>query len=231
MEAMTEEKRDVCTRQKEDIREAFERWARWRAGARYHGREPRGGEGGGILGQLRNGSGSRACPTCKGSGRMPGHLVGSMLAFINVPCPQCDGEKKVAGDLDASQRTREIECVFCYDSKTERATGELPDGRTCHKCKGGKRLLITLKVHPAIIKSTRHFGQDPAADPVSALIERTVEAWGHYDATYWLARVVIEEYCHNGTQEMKAQRLGVSRPWYTRNLTEAHQRMAVIIKI
>lgn len=210
-----------CLKKINDIRQDFERWAWWRNGARYQG------GGGGVLGRLQHGRGSTVCPTCKGSGRMPGHLVGSALEFINVPCPQCDGEKKVAGDLDPAKRTREVDCVWCMD-KRGHATGLLPDGRTCHKCHGGKRLLITLKVHPATIPGTRHFGPDDA-DPISALIERTVEGWRHHNETYWLARVIWQEYCANGTQEMKAMRLGVSLGWYKKNLTEAHRRMAEII--
>jgi len=211
---------------RDSVCEAFERWARWREGARYHGN---GGGGGGILGRLRRGSGSRVCPTCKGAGRMPGHLVGSSYEFINVPCPQCDGAKKVAGDLDPAQRQKEIDCVFCRDPYSGRATGELPDGRSCHKCHGGKRLVVLLKVHPATIKGTRYLGPDGEPDPVSALIERTIEAWKDHNETYWLARVVIEEYTRNGTQEMKAMRLRVSQAWFSKNLKAAHRRMTEML--
>jgi hypothetical protein len=216
---------------KAKIREAFERWARWRSGARYYGEST---ENNGVLGELRDSRGSSVCPTCKGAKRMPGHLIGSTLTYINQPCPTCCGEGKVDGDLGVSRRVRTVGCVFCFDAgpMVRRSTGVMPDGRTCHVCRGaGKRVIVTLQVHPATIKGTRYLGQDCDPDPVSALIERTTEAWSHYNETYWPARVVIEEYTHNGTQEMKAQRLHVSRPWYARNLTEAHRRMAEIIKI
>jgi len=217
---------------KAKIREAFERWARWRSGARYYGDES--GKSTGVLGELRDSRGSSVCSTCKGAKRMPGHLIGSAQAFINQPCPTCGGEGKVDGNLGVSTHVRTVGCVFCFDADpmVRRSTGTMPDGRTCHVCRGaGKRVIMELQVHPATIKGTCYLGQDYEPDPVSALIERTVEGWSHYDATYWLARVVIEEYTRNGTQEMKAQRFHVSERWYRKKLADAHRRMAEIIKI
>lgn len=229
MMAAMEVAEHVSTLRKNEVRSAFERWARWREGARYHGGGGSSGVGG-LLGALRDGRGSSVCPTCKGARRMPGHLVGSTFEFLNVPCPGCDGEGKVAGDLAAAKRTRVIDCVFCRDEKTGRATGELPSGSTCPKCKGGKILKVDLKVHPATIKGTRHLGPDVDPDPVAALVNRTVLGWAEHDVTYWLARVVMEEYCANGTQEMKATRMGVSRVWYMKNLIGAHHKMAEILQ-
>lgn len=207
-----------------DVRDALERWARWRVGgAALVSYWPDSASGG----QYLSGRGSRVCPTCKGDGRMPGHLVGSQEDYISVPCPHCEGAKRVAGDLDVIVRSREIDCVFCarQDPRngTWRSTGELADGRTCHKCHGGKRMIFTLKVHPATIKGTRYFGANEDPDPTSALIDRTVAGWLQANATFWLGRVVLAEYCASGTQESKACRMGVSRGWYCRNLGEAHR--------
>jgi hypothetical protein len=161
---------------------------------------------------------------------MPGHLVGSSFEFLNVPCPHCAGTGKVDGDLDMQKHTREIDCVFCADPVTGTANGETATGGTCHKCHGGKRLIISLKVHPATIAGTRRYGGDHESDPLSARIEEAVESWLQRNITYWLARVVVEEYCRNGTQEMKATRLRVSRPWYCRNLSEAHLRVRGLMR-
>lgn len=234
----------VSTLRKNEVREAFERWARWKSGARYYG-SARAAITDGTLGALRDGRGSTVCPTCKGAKRMPGHLVGSQLEFLNVACPGCDGEGKVEGDLGAATRVKEIDCAFCAVtdpvSGRTRSTGELPNGGTCHKCKGGRRLIgrlmvdgsgavVELKVHPATIKGTRHLGPDGDPDPVAALVDKTVLGWAERNHTYWLARVATEEYCANGTQEMKYRRLGVSKVWYIKNLMDAHRLMARILE-
>ncbi len=228
MMALKEIEEHVSTLQKNRVRELFEKWARWREGARYHGGGGSSGVGG-LLGALRDGRGSTVCPTCKGARRMPGHLVGSSFEYLNIPCPGCDGEGKVEGDLAALSRSRVIDCVFCRDEKTGTARGELPNGSTCPKCHGGKRLVVELKVHPATIKGTRYLGPDCGPDPAVALVDETVRGWAERNETYWLARVVKEEYCSNGTNEMKASRMGVSRAWYVRNLIRAHQLMGEIM--
>ena len=220
----------ISTRQKSETRAAFERWARWRSGARFYGGGG-GSGGGGLLGRLNQGRGSTVCPTCKGARRLPGHLVGSSREYIDdVPCPGCDGEGRVAGDLVATKRSRIIDCVYCRDPVTGTSRGEI-DGRSCHKCQGGKRLMVELKVHPATIKGTRYLGPDGEPDPVAALVDRTVTDWAARDVTYWLAKVVTQEYCYNGTQEMKATRMGVSRVWYAKNLIAAHQQMGEILRL
>lgn len=235
MMAAMEIEEHVSTRRKNEVREALERWARWCDGAKYHGGGgSRPGRSRGLLGDLRDGRGSTVCPTCKGARRMPGHLVGSSYEFLNIPCPGCDGDGKVEGDLAAAKRSREIDCVFCLVidpvSGRRSSTGELPGGGTCPKCQGGKRLLVELKVHPATIKGTRYLGPDGGPDPVVALVDKTVRGWSEHNETYWLARVVREEYCANGTQEMKATRMGVSRVWYAKNLIAAHQRMGEVLR-
>lgn len=207
------------------VREAFERWARWREQARYYG-----GSGAASGGQYQDGRGTRVCPTCKGKKRMPGHLVGSKQEYLPVPCPQCEGAGKVAGDLGVTRRTRVIDCDYCRDEKTGTSRGELPDGRTCHKCTNGKRVKVDLLVHPATIKSTRHLGPFVDPDTVSVKINATVLDWLQHNSTYWLARVVIEEYCRNGTQVTKAKRIGVSQGWFSKNLKEAHGRMETVIR-
>lgn len=218
----------ISTRSKSEVREAFERWARWDEAERYHGGGWSSGAGG-LLGSLCDGRGSTVCPTCKGQRRMPGHLVGSSYEFLNVPCPGCAGDGKVAGDLAAAKRAREITCVFCLDEKTGTATGELPSGSTCPKCKGGKILKVDLKVHPATIKGTRYLGPDGGPGPTVELVDRTMRRWANGDLTKWMELVVRAEYTHNGTQDMKVTRMGISRSWYTRNLRLAHQLMGELL--
>jgi len=186
---------------------------------------------GSLLGKLMAGRGSSVCPTCKGSRRMPGHLVGSMQDFINVPCPGCGGEGRVDGDLASTQRTRTIACPYCWQQLHGRwrSTGEI-NGRTCHKCRGGKRQIVDLKVHPATIKGTRYMGPDAAVDKTTLAINSLVLGWAQANDTYWLARVVVEEYCRNGTQQMKSVKMGVSRCWFKKNLSEAHRRLSDEIK-
>lgn len=218
------------TRKPIDVRECCERWARWRERARYYARPPA-ASGGEYIG----GRGWRDCPTCKGDGRMPGHLVGSKADYINgVPCPVCNGDKRVSGDLAPTVMRRNIQCPYCrvYDERsgTYRATGELPGGRTCIRCQGGRRDVIELVVHPATIRSTRHLGPQADPDAISVLINSTVLDWQQTNATYWLARVITEEYCKNGTAAMKAQKMGVSAAWFSVNLKEAHRRLEAIIR-
>lgn len=212
-----------------DVREYFEMWARWRERARYYHSAPA-AAGGEYIGA----KGSRVCPTCEGDGRMPGHLVGLQQKYAPLPCPQCDGHKRVSGDLGAKLKKRQVDCPFCLvrDERngTYRATGELPDGRTCHKCKGGRRIEIDLTVHPAMIKSTTHLGPYTDPDTISVLINTTVMQWREHNAHYWLARVVVEEYCRNGTQTIKAERIGVSQGWFSKNLDKAHRLMTEVIR-
>lgn len=219
-------------------REALERWARWRSGARYYGpyAGPRDVGGSSFIVQLLNGRGSTACPTCKGSGRrrIPGYLVGSQLEFMDIPCPQCGGLKRVSADLGAVSAKKTVDCKHCriYDkaSGSYRSLGELPNGRTCHVCRGATvRTLKRMQVHPATIKGTRHLGVEAPADPVSLLINRTVLEWQTRNETYWLSRVVVAEYCNNGTAEMKARAMDVSAAWFSKNLKEAHRRIEALL--
>ena len=211
-----------------ELNEILERWARWRFGARWY--QPAAIASGG---QYLGGRGSRVCPTCKGSKRLPGHLVGASVAFINMPCPQCNGEGRISGNLASVRRQRLIACVYCrfLDPRTGvyRSTGEMPDGRTCHKCHGGRRLVVDLQVHPATIKGTAAQGRAIESDPLSAQINATVIAWQHDEKTVMLAKVLVAEYCHNGTQEMKAKKMGNNRQWFKRQLREARARIRLAI--
>lgn len=209
------------TRKPIDVRECCERWARWRySGAALIYWHPRVASGG----QFLVGRGSKACPTCKGSGRMPGYLVGSALDFINHPCPTCDGSKQVMGDLKTDKKAKPVTCSECNK-------GELKDGRTCIKCRGsGWRVIENLTVHPVTIKGTRRFGQNQDPQPISALIDRAVAAWMNSNSRFWLARVIFAEYCgENENQEIKAMAMRVSQPWYSKNLNEAHRLLGDLI--
>lgn len=212
-----------------NVRECCERWARWRERARYYVHSPA-ASGGEYIG----GRGWRDCPTCHADGRMPGHLVGSTAAYINgVPCPVCNGDKRVTGNLAPTVKRTSFWCLDCrvYDqrARTYRSTGELPDGRTCHRCHGGRRDVVELVVHPATIPSTRHLGPQVNPDAISVLINSTVLEWEQTNATYWLARVIVEEYCRDGTQTIKAQRLRGSQGWFSKHLKEAHARLELVI--
>lgn len=214
--------------------QAFERWARWRVGgvanvSAYSQMSS-------LTGRLLDGMRSTTCPDCRGEGRMPGHRVGSAMAFID-PCPSCNGLGRIKGDLQAKRSVSRERCEVCYDKDAERSTGEV-NGRTCVHCRGrGERIHVELEVNPAAIKGTRYYGANEDPDPVSMLIDRLVVAWAMTDGSAYHAaiyRVVMAEYCcvdvrnsrvlRSGTQEAKADELNLSRRFFVRMLTDAHTR-------
>ena len=108
------------------IDEDLERWARWRHVRSYGLGYPRD-----STGKLMDGMRSTTCPDCRGEGRIPGHRVGSALAFID-PCPQCHGQGKVAGDFTADESSRTVKCKEC------KGRGEV-NGTTCPPCRGDRK--------------------------------------------------------------------------------------------
>lgn len=213
-----------------DVREYMERWIRWASrGCGVNYRMPS------LTGKLMDGMRSTTCPDCKGEGRIPGHKVGSLLAWID-PCPRCLGEKRIKGDLEGNRSVASGPCPYCRKKGEDgkyRSTGEI-NGRTCHKCKGGKRTVISLEVNPAGIRATRYSGANEDDDPISLSIDGLVAGWAQTDGTYWLHLVTVLEYTKVGTQGQKARyageehgiKGGFSQSWYSKHLDRAHNLIA-----
>ena len=258
--------RKVLNDQREiDVRYYLEQWARWPTVLRGSS----GGIGGTVIGRLMSGKRMMVCSLCKGKKKIAGALIGS--PYPVVVCTRCDGAGYEPTTLDTESRMQMVDCDVCrvYDdrSKRYRSTGELPDGRTCHKCHGGRRRLMLEAcdcnqgttadgamcsrcngsrvapvredlVHPATISGTRYYGANTDPDPVSAMLDRTIATWAKSNLTYWLNAVVMMEYrseylgrvvAGGMTQGEKAEAMHVSRPWYTRNLSEAHVRVEALL--
>lgn len=197
---------------RESIADLMERWARWRFGrSEAIGRPVSGGS---LTGRLMSGMRSTVCPACKGHGKLPGHLVGSSLVWID-PCPQCYGAKRVNGDLAPETKIRVEICGHCTRGEN--------NGRTCHRCRGsGERVIVTQKVNPASIPSTVPPTGNNHDDPLSERVDRVVASWRQNDRTLSLYFVVIEEYTKNGRQSDKADRCHISQGYYSKLLTQAH---------
>lgn len=229
--------RKVLNDQREiDVRHYLEQWARWPTVLRGSS----GGIGGNVIGRLMSGKRMRVCSLCHGEKRIPGKLVG--VKHPVIVCPRCNAEGSEPATLKSDRRPTVTPCEHCrtYDeqSKRYRSTGELPDGRVCHMCQGGKRTIIELHVHPATISGTRYYGANTDPDPVSALLDRTVAGWAQTNLTYWLHAVVMMEYRNQYlgrlvaggmTQGDKAIAMRVSRQWYVKNLSEAHKRIETLL--
>lgn len=232
--------RKVLNRQMEiDVRHYLERWARWPTEVRGFAAVGYGGCT--TIGRLLSGKRMKVCSLCHGEKRIAGKRVG--VKYPIIVCPTCNGFGYEEATLKIESRPRLVDCHACrtYDerSKRYRSTGLLPDGRTCHKCHGGKRIEEQRLVHPATIPGTLRFGADIDPDPVSAMLDRTIAGWQHTNATYWLHVVVVMEYRNQYlgrlvaggmTQGDKADVMRVSRRWYERNLSEAHNRIETLLK-
>lgn len=233
--------RKVLNDQKEiDVRHYLEQWARWPTVLRGSS----GGIGGTVIGRLMSGKRMRVCSLCHGEKRIQGKLVG--VKHPVIVCPRCNAEGLEPATLKSDRRPRVTPCEHCrtYDeqSKRYRSTGELPDGRVCHMCQGGKRTIIDLHVHPATISGTRYFGANTDPDPVSALLDRTIAGWQHANPTYWPYAVVMMEYRNEYkylnrvivapgwmTQSDKAEVMGVSDRWYRLKLNDAETRLETLL--
>lgn len=229
--------RKVLNDQKEiDVRHYLEQWARWPTVLRGSS----GGIGGTVIGRLVSGKRLRVCTLCHGEKRIPGKLVG--VKHPVIVCPRCNGERYEPATLKSDKHPKLMPCEYCrfFDeqSKRYRSTGELPNGRPCHKCQGGKRTIIELYVHPATISGTRYYGANTDPDPVSAMLDRTIAGWAQTNLTYWLHAVVMMEYRNQYlgrlvaggmTQGDKAVAMRVSRQWYVKNLSEAHKRIETLL--
>lgn len=125
-------------------------------------------------------------------------------------CPLCQGRGRVR--LDEAKRRRVSKCSIC-DPK-----GQFM-GQICFRC-GGKKSYVTydILVNPAVIRGTGSM----YTDVVCHIVDNLVGSWRESDATVWLHRVIVNEYCWNGTQVIKARRLRVSLSFYEKRLHEGH---------
>lgn len=190
------------------IREQMEGWARWR-----HYRHA--GYGKTILQRVLEGMPGTNCPTCAGSGRAPGALIGRKGTFI--ACPTCGGNGRVK--LDASDhQLRTRPCPHCRLPGERESRGEV-NGRTCIPCRGtGVLVRETDKVNPAFITSTYREPDHPTYQRIDRLVCE-LRRRDHLLSYYF---VVHSEYCDaRGTQAMKADRLGITYANYCKRLQRA----------
>ncbi len=185
------------------IKAACETWARWCCGSRQPG-------GVSPTGRLMLGVSGNICPgwlddVSNGRGHDPW-------------CPLCHGTGKLPLSLTAERRTVTRCCPVCENEKDRR--------ESCHRCRGAGRVtIVTAWVNPASIRSTAPPGQDWQ----SWMIDDLVTGWREHDRTFWMNRVVVREYFHNGTQAMKAHRMGVSAVWYNKRLLAAYRSIGQAI--
>ena len=194
----------------ETIDDDLERWARWRVVRSYGLGYPKD-----STGKLMDGMRSTTCPDCRGEGRIPGHRVGSALAFID-PCPQCHGRGKVAGDFTADESSRTVKCKEC------KGRGEV-NGTTCPPCRGtGKHTNIRhYRINPAGIKSTRQPGADD--DPLSHRIDWLVCTVLTEDER----TVIMHEYCWSRTRQQALKRLRVDHQTFLVWLDGAKEKISI----
>jgi len=175
----------------------MERWAKWCHGS----------VGGGIslTGRFIQGVRSNICPVW---------LDDVTNRRNHDPyCALCGGTGRVRLMDVTSTKTRT--CQVCKGTKVFA-------GKDCFFCRGvGKVTVRRLSVNPAGIKQTRNVGGQLPSDAVSALIDDQVSKWRETDGEFWLARIAVAEYHHNGTQAMKAIRMKVSTSFYEKTLRKA----------
>jgi hypothetical protein len=194
-----------------DIRQKMEEWARWRH-FRY------GGYGKSILQRLREGMPGTNCPTCGSAGRVPGATFGHKATWL--VCPTCGGSGKAKLE-ESAPRIHAVACPNCIVERHGRrySSGEV-NGRTCFRCRGlGVVIRDETKVNPAFIPSTYREPDNPTCQR----IDRLVCELRQRDALlgYWF--VIHAEYCdaRGGTQEIKAERLGLGAANYRKRLQRA----------
>lgn len=130
-------------------------------------------------------------------------------------CPLCDGRGRLKLEIRAQRRTRRVRCSVCD-----------PDGKFfgewCWRCHGSKIVeVVELPVNPAGIRRTGSGGGGYMPSTACMAIDELVSGWRESDETIWWHRVVVREYCYNGTQKLKAQQLRVSLSFYEKRLREA----------
>ena len=175
----------------------MERWARWCHGSISGGVS--------ITGRLMQGIKSNICPgwlddVTSGKGHDP-------------YCHICHGTGRVPMEAEITSKTKI--CHICDGNKKFA-------GVDCWRCRGrGKVRIANLKVNPACIPSTKNVGGHTPSDAVSVLVDDLISQWREHDETLWMAKVSVAEYHYNGTQEMKAAKLRISRAFFVNNHTKA----------
>jgi hypothetical protein len=196
-----------------DIHAELENWAHWR----WRRASPDiGWFGGTLFGKLLSGLPSRTCPDCRGSGQIPGSLIGSALALIK--CPRCShGRVKV--NFIASRYRQQIICPHCK-------RGEV-SGRTCHHCRGSG-ILIKLaenKINPALIAGTR---TRSSGMKMSGNLENRIDLIICCDLPELMRNVIVLRYAFpTGKQVDHAQRLKISQGRYSQLLAEGRKYIAM----
>lgn len=201
-----------------NIRELMEQWVRWR---QYR----HGGIGKTMLQRCMDGMPGTHCPTCGGGGRMPGRLIGR--PSVRLPCPTCGGSGRARLYIN-HHRVRRRRCPDCMVKGISQ--GET-NGRTCIRCRGsGWRVEEFDKSNPAFISSTYLEPDKPALQRIDRLVcelrRRSEHGVRHTLLSYWL--VIDAEYCDHrgGTQEIKANRMGISYESYKKRLQRALEWIA-----
>lgn len=125
-------------------------------------------------------------------------ILGKILDGLpSTTCTLCHGAKRVAGNRVGAD-ARWVTCPQCSGEGKIKAD---PDG---------------VKVNPAFIRSTASpagYDDDPQSQHVDWLV--------CVKLTEYQRSVLLIEYTHNGTQEMKATREGISHSYYSRTLRDA----------
>ena len=179
----------------DSIREKMERWARYR-------QFRHGGYGKTMLQRVMDGMPGTICPTCAGRRHLAGYPA----------CPTCSGTGRVKLKPEAERHNR-IRCKPCGGK------GEI-EGRTCMHCRGqGYKWKSTVKVNPAYISSTYREPDDAQSERIDRLVCELRRR--HALLGYWY--VIDAEYLdrRQGTQEMKALRLGIQAENYRKRLQRA----------
>lgn len=112
-------------------------------------------------------------------------------------------------------------CTLCHGGKRVAGSRVGADARwvTCPQCSGEGRIKADpdgVKVNPAFIRSTANpasYDEDPQSQQVDWLVCMKL--------TEYQRSILLIEYTHSGTQEMKAMREGVSHSYYSRTLKDA----------
>lgn len=137
-------------------------------------------------------------------------------------CELCQGNGRVK--LDATKpQPKIVPCSICEGHGTFL-------GDICFRCKGLRAVeRVVFKVNPAGIRSTRSVGGQNGGDVLCGYLDDLITGWRESDATIWLNRVVVREYCYNGKQTDKALQLKVSESFYKKRLRDVYEKVEVML--
>lgn len=97
----------------------------------------------------------------------------------------------------------------------------------CPNCEGGRIKETDPRANPAFIR-----GQGPRYEPsfpIYETIDKTVAQWGTQDKKIKYYFVIIYEYTRPGDQQIKAEKLHISRTAYQTHLMRAHIQIQTIL--